>query len=1168
MMSTRCIFRLFALGLLGCFFILAYCFFDRAYIQQQKDLASQATKNSLREATNASATSLQQLLQQYQIEARLSQQSLMASDRRDPGRYPTVWAYKSTKYSYFSQADIEGIRAVIGGLYSAKIVPETNSSYVLRLPEANSKSRPYMVTQSSFPDGGYVLSELSWRRLHKRFGTDISDNLILSKYLLTRSGRILLSADKEDVGRPFLRTLIDKYPVFGGADFANSMEGTDVRLVQDDDCIYGLSWQLLALGDQHYVFVSVGRRSLPFFNLRAWIDEQYVYFLLLIPLAFSLVILFFVLFNCYRRKNEATCFLATLEALPFAVMVTDRQKKVRVWNAALEALTGVSRQEVLQEGPEIYRSAISPTGKPLLIDFLDSSPEVQEEFFEHYEQIFSQDDVVTALRSVEFLDRVKTLEVTAKILRSSQGDIYGYMETIVETTAYQEQIGCLQQEKDQYKRIVDVGIHGFWEWNLVDESLFISAKAKKMIGYEEIDFNSSIEAWWDLVHPEDYVQVVETNRSLSPDSPSYDIQYRILHRDGHYCWLQSRALGVWQDGELLQIIGSHTDVSQRRKREHTLQVLYQVSMANYLNQGLGRYLEAVHEAIASYSQVNNFYVALWRHEEKAFEFVYYRDERESERVQAQYRINSEDFASIPGLSGYVMRRGSSQIFSINDVEMKTCIGVVPASWLGVPLMLGNVPIGIFAIQDYQQENAFDRDDVYLLEAVAEQVVRAIERDQVYERLLHQANHDNLTGLVNRQYFLDWGEKLFNPTDGERRRHALLMLDLNRFKQINDSLGHNVGDRVLVEVVVKIRSQLRELDLLARLGGDEFAIILEDIVSPAKVVKLVASIIKSVEAGVEIDGRTILTGVSVGLVMDICQYDNIHDVLRYADIAMYEAKYNSPKYFRVFNQKLHSRVRKTIEIEQILTNEFDPEELVVQYQPIIDLEQRRLAGFEALVRWQNPRLGYLFPDQFLPVAEEIGIISKIDEAVLELTCANIAQWRQQTTALDHIRVSVNLSQNELVDLNLAQRIIKTVERYGLKPSDLAIEVTESALMSNVRFGKRILMDLRESGIGIHIDDFGTGYSSFGHLADLPFDVLKVDKSFLLQAHESVQRMTVLEALVRMSKSLEIPVVVEGVEEREHLDLVCALGCRYGQGYHFAKPIDRDKVVDFAETFSFA
>jgi len=427
-----------------------------------------------------------------------------------------------------------------------------------------------------------------------------------------------------------------------------------------------------------------------------------------------------------------------------------------------------------------------------------------------------------------------------------------------------------------------------------------------------------------------------------------------------------------------------------------------------------------------------------------------------------------------------------------------------------------------------------------------------ERRQAQEALRHQAFYDALTGLPNRALFTD---RLGHALEHDRRRPgypcAVLFLDLDRFKVINDSLGHAAGDQFLVSTARRLASCLRPKDTAARIGGDEFVILLEDFGGEGDPVRVAERVQAEMSRPLELGGQEVSATVSIGIVlMSAALYDRPEDVLRDADIAMYRAKTGGRARCQVFGAEMHAHAVALLRLETDLRRAVEREQFRLHYQPIVSLESGRITGFEALVRWQHPQRGLVGPGEFLPLAEETGLILSLGRWVLREACRQNGRWRRQFPQEPFLTVSINLASRQFAQAALVETITEALEEAGLEASGLGLEITESGIMEDVE-AAAMLSRLRDLGVSVSIDDFGTGYSSLSRLHSLPLDSLKIDRSFVAQMNGSD---SMIRAVVTLAHGLRIDVVAEGVETAEQLAALRALNCRYGQGYFFSRPLD--------------
>ncbi|HEX3583134.1 MAG TPA: EAL domain-containing protein, partial [Thermoanaerobaculia bacterium] len=421
-----------------------------------------------------------------------------------------------------------------------------------------------------------------------------------------------------------------------------------------------------------------------------------------------------------------------------------------------------------------------------------------------------------------------------------------------------------------------------------------------------------------------------------------------------------------------------------------------------------------------------------------------------------------------------------------------------------------------------------------------------ERKLAVERLMHDAFHDGLTGLPNRALFMDRLQRAMEM----RRRHdalfAVLFLDLDRFKVVNDSLGHTFGDELLVGVAQRLTSMLRASDTVARLGGDEFAMLIEAIERDTDAVRAAQRVQDAVSAPFRIGAHDIYTTVSIGIALSSSGHQRPEDVLRDADIAMYRAKARGKARHEVFDTAMHERAVKLMEFETDLRRAIERGELRVCYQPIIEMATGKLAGFEALVRWQRGD-ELIGAEEIIPVAEETGLIVPIGEWVLRDSLRQLAVWN------NGVDMHVNLSPKQLLQPNVIDKITAALADHSVAAQRLHLEVTESVLIDNAEAAGELLRELRAIDVRLSLDDFGTGYSSLSSLRQFPFDMLKIDRSFLLDA-DSRRSDEIVRTVSALARSLGMSVTVEGLETQDQVDRMRILGVDYAQGFFFARPLD--------------
>ena len=427
-------------------------------------------------------------------------------------------------------------------------------------------------------------------------------------------------------------------------------------------------------------------------------------------------------------------------------------------------------------------------------------------------------------------------------------------------------------------------------------------------------------------------------------------------------------------------------------------------------------------------------------------------------------------------------------------------------------------------------------------------------------LQHRAYHDKLTGLPNRDRFHQaLGAAIERADGGPGRAFAVLFLDFDRFKLINDSKGHTVGDEFLVAASRRLGQCLRKGDMLARLGGDEFAILASGLGNDGDAVDMAERLLGAMKEPLQLSAMEITATASVGITFSSLGYSRPEDMLRDADIAMYRAKVDGKARYALFDVKLHTEVANRVRLEADLRQALADRTLTLAYQPLYDLNNGQLLGFEALARWAHPELGPVSPATFIPIAEESGLITQLTDFATDSACRQLKAWQDEHPGLADLHVHVNVAARDVADPDFVARIERTLAATGLASQSLVIELTENILMAQLSAALGTLTALRVLGVGLSVDDFGTGYSSLSHLAVLPIDSLKIDMSFVRPLRAGSKEAAVIRAIVLLGKSLDKQVIAEGIETALQKDLLRELGCDIGQGYHLSRPLSVDAVT---------
>jgi diguanylate cyclase (GGDEF)-like protein len=627
-------------------------------------------------------------------------------------------------------------------------------------------------------------------------------------------------------------------------------------------------------------------------------------------------------------------------------------------------------------------------------------------------------------------------------------------------------------------------------------------------------------------------------------------------------------------------------VIERQRGEHLQAALFRIAELANTTESLDEFYEAVHRVVGSLLYSRNFYIALLADNHRELLFPYSVDEFDPTREPRELG---------KGMTEYVLRTGTPLLADRDGIDRLQASGEVvshgtmSSCWLGVPLICADRTVGVLAVQSYADDHRYTLRDQELLTFVSYHIANALERkrhaeslkhayaeleqrvaertaelaaanrelrgeierrERIEHQLKHETLHDALTGLPNRALLLDrLGAALARYTRDPRRLFAVLFLDLDRFKIINDSVGHLLGDELLEEVGRRIADCLEPRDVVARLGGDEFAVLLTDIENDEDATQSAQRLIDVLNAPIRLANKEVFTSASIGIAVAAPRYRKADDLLRDADVAMYRAKSEGRHRYALFDETLHRDALHLLELEGDLRRAVTRKEFEPFFQAIQRLDDGRIVGYEALLRWRHPQRGLLMPDSFLSVAEESGLSEQIDWLVFERVC----QVAPALTA-GGCFVGINLSGRHFHSADLGGRLLDLFEAHGVLPGNIRVEVTEHVLLDNPALVKRTLQKLRSAGITIALDDFGTGYSSLSYLHQFPLQALKIDRSFVaeLTASGNSGSSAVVRAILALAGSLGMQVIAEGIENETQRELLLRLGCEIGQGFLFGQP----------------
>jgi diguanylate cyclase (GGDEF)-like protein len=472
-----------------------------------------------------------------------------------------------------------------------------------------------------------------------------------------------------------------------------------------------------------------------------------------------------------------------------------------------------------------------------------------------------------------------------------------------------------------------------------------------------------------------------------------------------------------------------------------------------------------------------------------------------------------------------------------------------------------------ALRSYDQSKQLTAQNQRLQQMNLDLQREIADRRRVETQLAHDALHDALTQLPNRVLLTERIQQAIQSTHQDPTyQFAVLFIDLDRFKVVNDGLGHLVGDKFLRAIAQRLQHCLRANDLIARFGGDEFSILLDNIQNQAEALQVAQRLLAALRNPFHLGEHTLFASASIGIAVGSADHQNAADLLRDADLAMYSAKDNGRGCYALFNQELHLQSIKLLQIESDLHRALENQEFVLHYQPIISLETATLVGFEALIRWQHPTNGFISPGDFISIAEETGFIIPLGMWVLKEACRQLRAWHLAFPEQTALMMSVNLASKQLRDPGFIERLDLVLAETGLEGSALKLELTESMLVDNIESVLQTLASVRSREIQLSIDDFGTGYSSLSYLPRFPINTLKIDRTFINQMTMDAENFEIVRAITTLAHSIGIDVVAEGIETPQQLELLQTLDCEFGQGYLFSKPLAPHAAEQFIENTS--
>ncbi|MDE3839028.1 GGDEF domain-containing protein [Bacillus methanolicus] len=713
------------------------------------------------------------------------------------------------------------------------------------------------------------------------------------------------------------------------------------------------------------------------------------------------------------------------------------------------------------------------------------------------------------------------LEDVTSILISSRGNVYHIFDILYKLTMIilllillkmiYKTTEELQHSKQKLNSIFDTLDVAIWSHDLKSDILLITPGIEKLYGRSLHEFYQDHDLWKKVIYPEDLYVLDEREQKLLAGEPVTSV-YRIIRPDGEVRWIQDRGIPKLDEhGEFVDFTSVLFDITDRKESEERYRSLVEMSPD----------LIAVisNEKIDYINKAGCKLVGVSKPEEIIGQSIFtFTDPNVIDEIRNRIK-NIED-------NKFLARRFEFHVFRVDghtiEVEMST-----------MPIL-------------YEGRRA--------IQIVGRDIT---ERKQAEKTIHKMAFYDALTGLPNRNKLRQHLNKLLRKQRNQML--ALLFLDLDRFKIINDTKGHSTGDLLLQKVAKRLKSTVPSDGLVSRLGGDEFIILLEDI-DKKKVTEVAKRILDEFHEPIKINQQEFFVTPSIGISIYPTDGKDEETLIKYADTAMYLAKERGKNNFQFYNSNLDDLTSRKMELENRLRKALEQNQLMLHYQPRVDLATRKIVGVEALIRWKHHELGWISPSEFIPLAEETGLIVPVGKWVLREACKQMKDW--QNIGLPPIPIAVNISVRQIQDEQFVQFIMNTLDQVGLDPHDLELEITES-IMQNIEKSTFILNQLKALGVKISIDDFGKGYSSLSYLKHLPIDNLKIDKSFVDDIIHHSNQGAIVKTIIDMGHNLNFTVIAEGIEKEEQVKFLIENSCKIGQGFLFSKPLPPEKIPELLE-----
>ncbi|MEA5465542.1 bifunctional diguanylate cyclase/phosphodiesterase [Leptothoe sp. PORK10 BA2] len=841
-----------------------------------------------------------------------------------------------------------------------------------------------------------------------------------------------------------------------------------------------------------------------------------------------------------RLRKDIGFYGAIIHTLRDLIWLKDLNGVYLTCNHRFEDFIGVSEQEIL--GKSDY-------------DFVDSK--LADLLREYDKEVIFQESPSIHEEWTTFANdgHRELLEISRMPMYDENEELLGVLGVGHNVTDRRESEGKFQKSEERFS----LAMHdGLWDWNLETNEVYYSPRWKSLLGYKSGELTNNLTTWQSLVHPDDKDRVLTMVQDyLVGKANSFDVEMRMRHKTGHYVFVSSRASLVYRDSDrkAIRLVGTHVDITARRKAEafddKSAEILEMIATGK--------------PASEIYSEIALLYEG--RHPGLRCSMLELQDGRlmhggapslPKEYCDAVHGLKNGPNVGSCGTSTYTGKRVLVENIETDPKWAKIKHVALPhgmrCCWSEPIKDSSGLVLGAFGMY-YNYPALPNEEESNDLKSAARLAGIVMERDHAQKRIRELAYIDDLTGLANRANFYQNLEVSIKRSDRNRSRLGLLYIDLDNFKSVNDSLGHDVGDLLLQEIANRLQDVARETDFIARLSGDEFCILVNDIDDDYAAVHVAQRCLKAISKPVALSSRKFTPACSIGIAHYPDDGPDLSTLIKAADTSLYAAKERGKNQYAFYNPELTQKVEYRFRVEQSLREAIEKQQLSLVYQPQVDIITGNIIGVEALSRWYHPQLGQVSPAEFIAIAERIGMIKPLTEWVLTTACSHLVAWKK--AGLPTIRMAVNISPVHFLDKDFVSLIQRIIDETGIIPSELELEITESVVQTEQQ-NLSTFRALKDLGVLLAIDDFGTGYSSFASLKHLEVDCLKIDKYFINDMLVDHKSKILIGAMIEMGRNLEHKIIAEGVETAEQYHTLQKFGCETVQGYLFSKPVNSGEI----------